>query len=206
MKNFYPVLYALLFGALIMTLSVLGLMPYGDDALTPMGAVGGRNSESNDDGVALGSREIANPTLGDIFPAVITLGGPADAIAPDAVASTAETQPRVHAAGIGGLRREELMVEANRIMSDLHRDGVFTKPNSYACAFADTSWDPVATISIRELYLGMHRKHLALVERALAFGGRDSLTVREWSEIRMGLARLRNMAAALRIESAPAAR
>ena len=138
-----------------------------------------------------------------LFTAVNTLSESGDETEMDAAA---ETQAEVGADGIATLSHSELMIEANRIMSDLYADGLLTKSVGYACAFADTSLDTHTAKAILEQFRRMHHLHLALVKSLFTSVEQDSLTTRGWSEIRMDLVKLRKTAVDFRNETALVAR
>lgn len=210
MKHLHRIVYALLISWVITALLVLTQFPNDSrrDSIQ-MAIVSGTNNELNYSSAELelkSNNPITAATLDGMFPAVRTLNESADETEMDAVVPPAETQAQVHASGAGGLIREEMVTEGNRIMSDLYRDGILTEPMSYACAFANTSPDTETSKNIIERFRGMHQKHLALVERTLTSGDRDSLVIRGWSKIRIDLAKIQTMAADLRNETALAAR
>ena len=106
---------------------------------------------------------------------------------------------------VGRLRQVELVIEANRIMEALCRDGLLTGPSSYDSAWAATSSHADKSKELVEQFRHMHQQHLALLPRALAYGDQDSLVMLGWSRIRFDVAKIHRMAAALRNETALAA-
>jgi hypothetical protein len=209
MKNFQRIPYALLLSGLIAAVWILTQIPNDSGASICGVSADGFYDESKYDHqeIELGNNELSGGRpLEGMFTAVQTLDESTDETEMDAAAPPAATQAWVRAAGVGRLRREELMTQANRIMSDLYRDGILTKPVEYACAFPYTPSGTGTTKIIFERFRRMHQKHLALVKRALSSGDRDSLMIRGWSEIRTDLAKIQKMAADLKYETALAAR
>ena len=205
MKNVRHMVYALLLSAVLIAITFLThLSDETGTHLVQVDTASGQYGEPNDGGmaVALSSDELNSKPLAEMITAVRTLEDPADDIDIDAVVPFETHSSQIYASGLGGLSRDELMVEANRIMLALYQDGLLSGPSSFACAFADTTPVTGTAKIIIERFRSMHHIHLALVKRELRFGDQDSLTTRGWSQIRLDLARLKIMDADLRNETA----
>lgn len=97
---------------------------------------------------------------------------------------------------------DHLLAEAIRVIANLYKDGVLSKPESYAYAFPDLLTFHDAPRRIEHRLFEMHLKHRMRAFQGVFHANPDYALWYGWSEMVRDLADIREMAAALRREHA----
>lgn len=95
---------------------------------------------------------------------------------------------------------DHLLAQAIRIIADLYKDGILSKPESYAYAFPDLLTFHDAPRPIEHRLFEMHLKHRMRAFQGTFHANPDYALWYGWSEMVRDLADIKEMAAALRAE------
>ena len=209
MKTNRAAMYVVLLSALVTAISVLRLSPQvGKDPSGPAEISIELDAIASSGSIILDSRgdpPASRTALESVSNALYTVDQPGEEAENYPALPLEATTIQDRMVNVGRLPQVELVLEANRIMEALCRDGFLTGPSSYDRAWAATSSHADKSKNLVEQFRHMHQQHLALLPRALAYGDQDSLVILGWSRIRFDVAKIHRMAADLRNETALAA-